>query len=86
MKKYETECVNGKWYLVTRVPLGHAELPKGALTAQEQRVIDLVCELKQNKEIADILNITPRTVKFHVSNVLRKFNCSSRAELIYRKQ
>ena len=35
-----------------------------------------------NNEIAERLFITVRTVKFHVSNILRKFDAKSRAEVI----
>jgi NarL family two-component system response regulator LiaR len=36
----------------------------------------------RNREIADRLFITIRTVKFHVSNILRKLDVQSRAEVI----
>ena len=35
-----------------------------------------------NKEIGSRLGISERTVKFHVSNVLRKFHVRRRADLI----
>ena len=35
-----------------------------------------------NKEIGDKLNISERTVKFHVSNLLAKFSVQRRADLI----
>jgi DNA-binding NarL/FixJ family response regulator len=35
-----------------------------------------------NKDIAKQLNITERTVKFHISNLLRKFGVSSRIALL----
>ena len=40
---------------------------------------------KLNKEIADKLHISHRTVKFHVSNLLFKFSVSNRCELIALK-
>jgi two-component system, NarL family, response regulator LiaR len=36
----------------------------------------------RNREIAERLFITVRTVKFHVSNILRKLDVQSRAEVI----
>jgi DNA-binding CsgD family transcriptional regulator len=36
----------------------------------------------KNKEIALRLNISERTVKFHVSNLLAKFGVRRRADLI----
>ncbi|HXU20708.1 MAG TPA: helix-turn-helix transcriptional regulator, partial [Verrucomicrobiae bacterium] len=35
-----------------------------------------------NKEVADRLHISERTVKFHVSNLLAKFGVRRRADLI----
>ena len=35
-----------------------------------------------NSEIAEVLNITERTVKAHTSNIYRKFGINSRIELI----
>jgi DNA-binding NarL/FixJ family response regulator len=51
------------------------------LTAQEQVVLDGVVQNLRNKEIASKLNISVRTVKFHVSSLFAKFNVSSRAAL-----
>jgi predicted ArsR family transcriptional regulator len=39
---------------------------------------------RANKEIASRLNITVRTVKFHVSSLLSKFGVETRAELARR--
>lgn len=51
-------------------------------TPAETRVLDLLLEGRKNKEIAEELFISLNTVKFHVRNILRKSNCSSRRELI----
>ena len=52
------------------------------LSVRETQVLDLLLENLSNKEIAAKLNITERTVKFHVSNVLTKFGVGRRADLI----
>ena len=49
---------------------------------REQEVLDCLLENLANKEIADRLNISERTVKFHVSNLLSKFGVRRRADLI----
>ena len=36
----------------------------------------------QNKEIADELSITERTVKFHVGSILRKLGAGNRTEAV----
>ncbi len=51
-------------------------------TAAEIRVLELLLEGKKNKEIAEDLFISLNTVKFHVRNILRKSQCSSRKELV----
>ena len=53
-----------------------------ALSRREQEVLDSLLENLANKEIANKLNISERTVKFHVSNLLNKFGVRRRADLI----
>ncbi len=60
-----------------------------ALSRREQEVLDSLLENLSNKEIANKLNISERTVKFHVSNLLNKFGVRRRADLIllcYQRQ
>ncbi len=52
-----------------------------SLTKRERQVMEFLLRRFSNKEIADILTISERTVKFHVSNVLSKLQVSSRQEL-----
>jgi DNA-binding NarL/FixJ family response regulator len=55
------------------------ERPAG-LTEREVEVLRLVAEGLSNKEIARILSITVRTVDFHISNILKKLDVTSRVE------
>jgi DNA-binding NarL/FixJ family response regulator len=55
---------------------------RARLSHREQQVLDALVENLSNKEIASRLNITERTIKFHVSNVLAKFAVRRRADLI----
>ena len=50
------------------------------LTEREREVLALVAAGKSNKEIAQALSVTVRTVEFHVSNVLGKLGLTSRVE------
>ncbi|HEY80900.1 MAG TPA: response regulator transcription factor, partial [Caldilineae bacterium] len=50
------------------------------LTEREGEVLALVAEGKSNKEIAQALSVSERTVEFHVSNILGKLGLSSRVE------
>ena len=52
------------------------------LSRREQEVLNSLLENLANKEIGNKLNISERTVKFHVSNLLNKFGVRRRADLI----
>jgi DNA-binding NarL/FixJ family response regulator len=52
------------------------------LSRREQEVLNGLLENLANKELADRLHISVRTVKFHVSNLLAKFGVGRRADLI----
>jgi DNA-binding CsgD family transcriptional regulator len=51
------------------------------LSSREREVLRLVASGARNRTIAGQLAISENTVKFHVSNLLRKAGASSRAEL-----
>lgn len=53
----------------------------GALTPSERRVADLAASGETNKQIAQALFVTPKTVEVHLSNTYRKLEISSRREL-----
>ncbi len=53
----------------------------GRLTDRERGVARLVAEGFSNSEIAEQLIIERSTVKFHVSNVLRKLRCRDRSQV-----
>ena len=55
-----------------------------SLSARQREVLDAVLCNRANKEIASKLNITVRTVKFHISSLLSKFGVETRAELARR--
>ncbi len=52
------------------------------LSRREREVLQAVLDNLSNKEIAGQLNISERTAKFHVSNLLAKFGVQRRADLI----
>jgi len=52
------------------------------LTRREEEVLAGVSESLSNKEIASNLNLSERTVKFHVSSLLAKFQVRGRMELV----
>jgi DNA-binding CsgD family transcriptional regulator/tetratricopeptide (TPR) repeat protein len=52
-----------------------------SLTPSEKRVAGLAVEGMTNREIAQSLFVTPKTVEVHLSNVYRKLDVASRREL-----
>ena len=52
------------------------------LTDREQEVLAHLAEGASNQEIADTLNISPKTVARHRENLMRKLNMHSRSELV----
>jgi DNA-binding CsgD family transcriptional regulator len=52
------------------------------LTRREEEVLGGVMRSLANKEIAASLNLSERTVKFHVSSLLAKFRVRGRMELV----
>jgi len=57
-------------------------LPGHSLTAREAQILQLLMRGLPNKEISDALDISPRTVKFHVSNILSKLQIEDRRGLM----
>ncbi len=49
---------------------------------RELEIIRLICEGKQIKEMADLLNIASSTVKFHKGNVFKKTDSDSNIDLL----
>jgi DNA-binding NarL/FixJ family response regulator len=61
--------------------LRKAVVPEEKLTLREREISDLLQQELSNRSIAKRLTISERTVKFHVSNILRKMNVANRREL-----
>lgn len=61
---------------------GHSVGDHVKLTHREEQVLGGVMRSLANKEIAASLNLSERTVKFHVSSLLAKFRVRGRMELV----
>jgi DNA-binding NarL/FixJ family response regulator len=61
---------------------GHSVKASVKLTRREEEVLEGIFRSLANKEISSELNISERTVKFHVSSLLSKFKVRSRMELM----
>jgi len=52
------------------------------LTTREREVLKLIAEGKSNKEIANLLFISVRTVQCHRANIMEKLNLKKTADLV----
>jgi DNA-binding CsgD family transcriptional regulator len=55
-----------------------------SLTGRQRDVLRLLAAGLTNKEAADRLNLSPRTVEMHVASLLDRLNCRTRSEAIRR--
>lgn len=56
---------------------------QGSLTAREREIVQLLAESKSNKEIADVLKISVKTVQTHRATIMRKLGIGSIVELVH---
>jgi two-component system response regulator DevR len=69
---------------VTRAVFDRLRRPTGdplsELTTQERRTLELIAEGKTNREIAEVLFVSDKTVKHYVSAILAKLDVARRSE------
>ena len=66
------------WVMRSVPQTAAAEMPP--LTPQEQRIVALVAEGKTNKEIAVVMDLSPKTVKNYLHNVFEKLGIQRRSQ------
>jgi DNA-binding NarL/FixJ family response regulator len=77
------EQLGGTWNAESesnRISIRFSQTKPIELTPRELEVIRLVAEGLSNKEIGQLLAISPRTVNFHLDNLFAKLNVRSRTE------
>lgn len=65
-----------------RVKGGEEKTSYEGLTSREREILMYIAEDKKNKEIADILGISVRTVQAHRTNLMDKLGAHDRTELV----
>ena len=54
------------------------------LTKREKEIFDLLIDNKTTDDIANMLNISSKTVRNHISNVILKLDVKSRSQAIIK--
>jgi DNA-binding NarL/FixJ family response regulator len=67
---------------ISRVVTGQMPLESNLLTDRETQVLKLLAEGLSNREIADLLHISTRTVENHRDHIKSKLNINNTAELV----
>ena len=57
-------------------------MSKSILTKREKEVFSLLIDNKTTKDIADILGISEKTVRNHISNVMQKLDVKGRSSAV----
>ncbi len=65
-----------------RVKRGEEKTSYEGLTNREREILMHIAEDKKNKEIADLLGISVRTVQAHRTNLMDKLGAHDRTELV----
>ena len=68
-------------------PTVAASKPANDLTNREEEILSLVSRGMTNKEVANRLDLTERTVKYHMTSIMRKSKVRNRVEamLMFRR-
>jgi DNA-binding NarL/FixJ family response regulator len=88
LKQAIQEALRGRSYitpLITRDVVGsliESRTPRQELTTRQREVLQLLAEGKSMKEVAAILDLTPRTVAFHKYRMMEQLRLKTSAELV----
>jgi DNA-binding NarL/FixJ family response regulator len=88
LKQAIHEALRGRSYitpLITQDVVGLLLEPQNRpheLTARQREVLQLLAEGRSMKEVASILDVTPRTVAFHKYRMMEQLHLKSSAELV----
>ena len=74
-----------KWFVkdyLRRAESGQERFSFDGLTDREREILQLVAEGHSNRQIADLLNLSIRTVQNHRAHIMEKLGMHDRGELI----
>jgi DNA-binding NarL/FixJ family response regulator len=69
-------------FAATATPAGSAHPALGELTEREREIVAWVASGRSNREIAEVLVLSPDTVRTHVSRAMVKLQARDRAQLV----
>ena len=78
-KPYLTPKLRAEDWVATKAQA--RQFSKG-LTSRQKDVVQLLAEGRGMKEVADLLNLSERTVEFHKRHIRESFNLSNNADLV----
>ena len=84
-RRRRDEAVRELRRLGRRVQRAGREQADGGLTARESEIAGLVAGGRTNREIAEQLVLSPRTIEAHLRNIYAKLGVRSRVELAARR-
>jgi len=67
---------------LVEIARGNHNRPEEPLTTREREILKLIAEGKSNKEIADLLFISIRTVQHHRASIMKKLDLKKVADLV----
>jgi DNA-binding NarL/FixJ family response regulator len=77
------DALKGKVYFSSQIsPSRSAPKTLLRLTPRQREVLQLIAEGRSAKEVASILNISPRTAEFHKYRIMEELNLKTNAELV----
>ncbi len=84
-------ALRGKSYITPQIARGmedsfirnpHGRSHPKSLTPRQREVVQLLAEGKSMKEVASVLNLTPRTIAFHKYRIMQELGFKTNAELV----
>lgn len=74
--------------VINKIKMNNENTERGELSPRESNILQMLSSGKSNKEIAELLSISDKTVRNYISNIFKKINVTNRTEAAsywYRK-